>query len=234
MDDAERKYEEIKDLFKRMSNEMCEVVEFYYIWNTLTFSRSIPEVGKKSAEKNAEIITLYKDFFVPIEQSLLKTFIIGLVKFFDNDSRALSIANLKREIKKNKEIFTKELFEKTHPNLVKLGLIRETYQPISEETIQYIQKIKKKHKKLIGILKKIRTKQFAHTDMAVIENKDSIFVPNEVKQLINDVQEILNKLSVDFDDSSTVWDFLKDESINTTKFLLENLKKHEELTQKSL
>ena len=67
-------------------------------------------------------------------------------------------------------------------------------------------------------------KQFAHTDMEPIKGT---FVPNEVEALIVAVQEIFNKLSGNFDSSSTTWKHLKDESIRSTKFLFENLERGE-------
>ena len=94
-EDAKQKFIETQNLFKRMSHELiCVIVESYYIWRTLTFARSIPEVGKEKAEKVAKQMSLYKDFLMPTEQSHLNTFIIGLMKFFDKDTRALSFANL--------------------------------------------------------------------------------------------------------------------------------------------
>jgi hypothetical protein len=62
---AKQKFQEIQKLFKRLSDNMGRVVESYYIWETLVFSKSISEVGEERAKKNVKIITPHKDFFIP-------------------------------------------------------------------------------------------------------------------------------------------------------------------------
>lgn len=191
---------ETKLHFDRICNEICTIVESYYIWKTLVFSRSVPEVGKELASENALIINSYLDFFIPTEHSHQKTFIIGLVKLFDKNSSTLSIAGLIKEIKKNNSIF------------------------INQNTINYIEKFLKEHIIIINGLKDIRDKQFAHTDKKIIKGE---FIPNNVEILIDGVQEIFNKLSIDFDGSGTMFSHLKNNSIGQTNFLLEVLRKLE-------
>lgn len=222
---AKEKYLVVKELFRRMSHEMCVVVvESYYIWRTLTFSRSVPEVGQTKAEENAKLMNLYKDFFIPTEQSHLQTFIIGLMKFFDKDSRALSIQNLIKEIRDNEKIFTPEIMRMVHPNLEAMGAVTDDYTPIDQDTINQIEGIRQTHAALIENLRDIRDRQLAHTDMNTIT---STFVPNEVEVLIKAVQEMFNKLSSKFDLSNTLFDHLRDSSIGDTQFVLENLKRGE-------
>ncbi len=74
----EDKYKEIEGMFKRLSDQMCRVVQAFYLWRALVFARSIPEVGKKQAEKNVEIMGFHKNFFTQTEDSHLTTFIIGI------------------------------------------------------------------------------------------------------------------------------------------------------------
>lgn len=60
-EDAKQKFLEVQSLFRRMSNEeVCVLIESYYIWRTLTFARSIPEIGKEKASK----IAILKSFLV--------------------------------------------------------------------------------------------------------------------------------------------------------------------------
>ncbi|MEW6617053.1 MAG: hypothetical protein AB1333_01380 [Patescibacteria group bacterium] len=225
MDDkAKQKFIEVKELFNRMSHEIFAVVESYHIWRTLTFSRSIPEVGKEQAEKNAALLSLYKYFFIPTEQSHLQTFIVGLMKFFDKDSQALSIVGLIKKIEKNKSLFTADIIRSVYPNLDKIGAIKDDYVPIKQETINQIEQLRKSHEVLITNLKNIRDKQLAHTDMKAI---NGTFVPNEIEALIKTIQQTFNKLSNDFDLSSTIWDHLEDESIRSTQFVFENLERGE-------
>ena len=223
-ENAKKKFLEVKELFNRMSHEISAVIESYHIWPTLTFSRSIPEVGKEQAEKNAALLSLYKDFFIPTEQSHLQTFVIGLMKFFDRHSQALSIAGLIRELEKNKSIFTADVVRSTFKDPGGYDPIKDDYEPITQEIKDKIEELRKPHETLIANLKDIRDKQFAHADMETI---NGTFVPNEVEALIVAVQEMFNTLSGNFDSSSTIWNHLKDESIRSTQFVFENLNRGE-------
>lgn len=230
--EARKRFLMIQTLFRRMSfEEICVVVESYYIWRTLTFSRSIPEVGKDEAEKMAKTMSLYKDFFMPTEQSHLQIFILGLMKLFDKDPQALSIHNLIKRIQINKHIITSGVLADINPHLKAIGAIPEKYSPINEKDVEHFYQLQEKYKNLIGNLKNIRDKQFAHTDMKI---NNGTFVPNEIENLIEDVQGIFNKLSNGFDLSATTWDHLKDDSIRNTKFLLENLERGEKQRLKEI
>ncbi|MDO8460336.1 MAG: hypothetical protein Q7S74_04460 [Nanoarchaeota archaeon] len=223
---AKEKFLEIRDLFRRMSHEVCVVVESYYIWRTLTFARSIPEVGQEQAEKNAKLMALYKDFFIPTEQSHLQVFIIGLMKFFDKHPQALSIAALIKIIQENKGIFTADVLQLVYPDLAAIDAIKDDYSPITQDVVDHVEQLWEKHKGLIDSLKDVRDKQFAHTDTKTIKGT---FVPNEVEALIEAVQEMFNKLSGCFDLSFTIWDHLKEDSVRSTQFMLENLERGEVL-----
>jgi hypothetical protein len=222
---SKEKFSEIQQLFRRMSNEICVVVESYYIWRALTFARSIPEVGQERADKNAQLMGLYKDFFIPTEHSHLQVFIIGLMKFFDKNPSALSIRGLICQIQYNKEDLTVEDLKNAHPHLVGIDAVPKDYLPIKNETILFVDEIFEKYKELIPKLKDIRDKEFAHTD---IRAYSGTFVPNEIEILIKDIQDIFNRLSNDFDLSATVFNHLKEDSINNAHFLLETLEKGEE------
>lgn len=207
-----------------MSHEICVVVESYYIWRSLVFARSIPEVGQERADKNAKLMSVYKDFFIPTEQSHLQTFIIGLMKFFDRDSRSLSFANLLKVIGENKELFTPDVIREVFPHLDSIGAIKSDYTPIKQETIDRFEAFKLEHATLIESLKDVRDKQFAHTDMEPIK---ATFVPNEIEILITAIQEMFNTISADFDLSSTTFEHLQKDSIRSTTNLLENLERGE-------
>jgi len=216
---AKEKFLEIKELFWRLSQEMCTLVESYYIWRALAFARSIPEVGQEQADKTAKLMNSYKDFFMATEYSHLQTFVIGLMKFFDKYPQALSFAGLVREIEKNKKIFTLDLIKTIYPER---KIDHDNYEPIDQETMSHVEQLSVKYKSIIKSLKDVRDKQFAHTDIRPIKGT---FVPNEVESFIEAVQETFNKLSIRFDSSSTIWNHLKDDSIASTRFLLENLEK---------
>lgn len=228
-ENAKKKFLEVKGLFKRLSDEMCLVVESYYIWTTLTFSRSIPEVGEEEANKNANIMSIHKDFFIPTEESHLRTFVIGLMKFFDKDTRALSLDALIQEIGRNKDIFTPEVLRQVYPELAKIGAIEDDYVPIDEDVINKIEKLKKQYESVASTLKDLRDKKFAHSDRVTVIKGE--FVPLEVEKFIEAVQEMFNKLSGKFDLSSTTFDHLKEDSIRNTMQVLEDLGNAEKIRQ---
>ena len=221
---AKEKFKEIQEMFKRLSSEMCEVVESYHIWATLVFSRSILEIGKEKAEKNVEIMGLYKDFFVTTERNHMHAFIVGISKFFDRDSRVLSIQQLIQKIKESEDIITADIFKEVCPNRFFPEDFKDGYKPIHDKDVKYIEELRKKHEPIIGNLKTIRDKQSVHNDMKVIK---ATFIPNEVVKLIEAIQEMFNKLSGRFESSTTVWHHLKDDAVRSTKFLLENLERGE-------
>ena len=228
---AKEKFQEIQGLFKRLSHEMFEVVESYHIWATLVFSRSILEVGKEKAERNVAIMGLYKDFFVTTERNHMHAFIVGISKFFDRDPRALSVQQLIQKIKESEDIITAGIFKEACPDRFFPEDFKDGYKPIHDEDIKYIEELRKKHESVIGNLKTIRDKQSAHTDMEVIK---ATFVPNEVVELIEAVQEMFNKLSGRFESATTTWRHLKDDAVRNTEFLLENLERGEVARMKEI
>jgi len=221
---AKGKFQEIQRLFKRLSDEMCKVVESYYIWETLVFLRSIPEIGKEKAEKNAATMNLYNDFFITTEYNHMQAFTIGIAKFFDRDSRALSIRRLIQEIKESQDIITADLLMEIYPDRFYAEDFKDGYKPLHEEDLKLIIEFENRNELITSTLKTIRDKQFSHTDIEVIQKS---FIPKEVVGLIGEIQEMLNKLSSRFDRSETSWEMLKDESIRKTCFLLENLERGE-------
>jgi len=127
------KFEEILKIFKRLSDEMCKTVESFYVWETLYLSRSIPTVGKEQAERNVQVINSYLNFFLTTENSLIDSFIIGISKFFDIDSRNFSIYFLINEIKRNKEIFAKETLLQVYLNRFEENELVKNYSPIEKK-----------------------------------------------------------------------------------------------------
>jgi hypothetical protein len=224
-------FSEIQVLFRRLSHEVCSVIESYYIWRTLTFSRSIPEMGQEEADKNAELMTICKEFFMPTERAHLHFFVIGLMKFFDRKPPALSFVTLMDEIKKHADIFTPEVFRNVHPKLHQLGAIEEDYLPIRQEVIDDFQQLEINYEKQVGVLKTARDKQFAHTDFLTV---DLTFIPLEVEALIEAITEMFNKLSNCFELSSTTFDHLKEDAIRSTQLLLENFKRGEKVRMEEI
>jgi len=227
------KFEKILGSFNDLSEEMGKTVESFYIWKTLYLSRSVPTVGKERAERNVQIINLYLNFFLSTEDSHLNSFIIRISKFFDRDSRNLSIQFLINEIKNNKKNFTSETLVKLYPDRFDANEIEENYLPIKEEDELTIEKLKEQYLPVIKKLKLIRDKYSAHRSAHIgIQKIDRRFTFKEVEGLINAIQEMFNTIYYSFDRSSTCWDHIKEKAIRDTDFLFDNLYKGEQQRKK--
>lgn len=218
------KFKEIKSLFKRLSDEMCLIVESYYIWRTLTFAVSILEVGEEKANRNVQIISRYADFFVATRHSHFQTFVLGLYKFFDTTGGTLSVRKLIEEIDKYQYAFKPEVVRLALPQLGEHGLIPDDYTPIDAATLAKIAFLEAEQNRIRGTLENIRH-GVAH---AVLDKKQDVFIPAEVEYFISVVQEIFNTLSGKFDLSSTHWGHLQDGAIYATNYLLDDLERGEQ------
>ncbi len=110
-------------------------------------------------------------------------------------------------------------------------LKKNEYKPIHNDDLEYIENLRKKYESVINTLKKIKNERIAHMDMRAIEIS---FITKEVAELIEAIQRILNKLSGRFASFETNWSRLKDDAINQTKLLLENLEKGQEQRMKEI
>lgn len=227
----EEKFNELKTLFKRLSDEMCLLVEAFYGWRALVFSRSIIEVGEEQANKNVAIMRHHSDFFQVTEQGLLNTLILGISKFYDKHPKALSIDVLIKKLREYSSDITADLLEKIRPGTVFFSdEERASFVAFKEEDATEIEALRQKNESVIKSLKDIRDKTVAHTDIIPIKGS---FIPNEVEQLIKDTQEIFNKLSR-FDRSTTMWEHLGDHIKNDITFILENLERGEKVRQEEI
>lgn len=92
----------------------------------------------------------------------------------------------------------------------------------------------RKYSKIRENLKLIR-----HSSVHIIPKTDDkfsnrSFVPKDVDDFIDAIQEILNTISSRFDRSTTQWDYLKENAIRDTNFLLENLYRGEKQRKKEI
>jgi len=191
-------------------------------------------VGKKNAETAVKVFNLYKDFFIQTEDSHLDFFVITILKFFDSDNRSLSLHSLVNEISENKDVFTSDTLIGMYPDRFNDEEFKKTYKPIKDEDIYKIKNdIKGIRRKLpvLQTLKDIRNKQVAHYE---IEFTKLSFIPNEVGDLINAIQDVMNKISSRIEESETSWNNLKDGAIEDTNRIIENLHKGEQLRLKEI
>lgn len=230
----EEQYKEVEGMFKRLSDQMCHVVQAFYLWRVLVFSRSIPEVGKEQAEKNVEIIRSYQNFFAQTENSHLETFIIGITKFYDRDLRSLTLDAIINKMCEYQNDITAETLINIYPDRFDKDELRADYRPFDEADLVDIGNLRQENKQVLENLIVIRNKQAAHTNIEII---NVTFIPTEVEKFIEDTQKIFNKLQERFSRASTVWDHMKEGVERDTRLLYENLhrgevQRKEEIRQK--
>jgi len=216
----EEKYKEIERLFKRLSDEMCRVVQSFYIWESLVFSRSIIEAGEEQAKKNVEIMSFHKDFFNQTEDSHLTTFIIGISKFYDRNPKSLTLNTIIEKMREYQKDITAETLMNVYPNRFNKEELRFNYKSFDERDINGIDVLWQDNKRIADNLRAIRNKRIAHNNIELIE---ITFVPKEVEKFIGDTQEIFNKLQGRFSEASTTWNHMKEDAERDTSTLLENL-----------
>ncbi len=223
---GKKKFLEIQTKLKKLSDEMLQVVQAYYLWQASAFSRSIPEEGIENAENNVKLQNKYKTFLMQAEHSHLNTFIIGISKFFDRDPRTLNIQHIIDEIAESKEILTSEVIVDIYPTRFK-GEEIKSYTAYDEKDIEEIKILREKHNHVIKALKAIRDKSIAHIDIKTIKVNSGNFIPIEVEKLIIAIQQMFNKISSRFDRSETRWDHLKEAALDETRLIYENLERGE-------
>lgn len=222
------KFNEVQGLFKRLSDEMCSVVEAFYLWRALIFSRSTKMVDEEQANRNAKLLTMYKYFFSQAEASLLSTFIIGISKFYDSDPRSLTLQTLIEKLRNYQNDINADILLGLFPNRFNEEEIRKEYKPFDESDVKEIEELRKKNEKVIGDLKTIRNKQRAHTNL---EAFSGTLIPNEVEELIKATQKMFNKLQERFGRATTMWDHFQEYAERDVRYLLENIARGEEKRQ---
>ncbi len=231
LSDNAKKFIEIKEYFNRLNSEMSNVVQSFYIWEYLYFSRSITRLGEEKAKNNTETMNLYKNFFIQIENSHVSYFITGIVKFFDEDSEALTLHSLMKKIREDKDSLNAKIITEVYPERFDENEIHENYLPIKLEDQRKIKQFKKEYAPLIKELRNIRHKELAHNDIELVDVK---FIPEKIESFIETIQKILNLISNNFDRSVTDWSGIKNGAIKDVELLFENLKRGEEKRLKDI
>jgi hypothetical protein len=216
---------EIRDeYFRPLSSVMFGTVNAYYLWQALKFAISIPEVGEEKANRNVKIMSEYKYFFSTAEYASLDTAIIGLMKFFDKNPRALSLASLHKKMYECKDIITADTLLEVYPDRFHDDDIRGKYSIYKQEDVDHLDEFRNKNELVIKTLKDIRDTRLAHRD---IKPSSSTFIPIEVEALIKEVQDAFNKLSATFESSTTLWDHLEERVNDDVQYVLDNLERGE-------
>ena len=199
------------DIFKIVRDRMYSALNSYFIWKIMNQLMNINgETGKNGAQENLDlVINKYKYFFQEIIISSYKTFILDLSVFFDSDK-----------------------YDETFSLNKLINLIQKEDNGLNiEEIKKEIEKIKKPHGKLIGLILKLRNQDAAHQGINPSQHK---LVYSEVEDLFKAVHSILNKLTLYYDNSVTSWGHVEKDMKHDIDLIFNNLKRGELLRLKEI
>lgn len=191
-------------IFREARSRMLSAFSSYFIWKHIIKSININEVGLKEAEKNVERINKYSFFTLPTIDSHYQRFILCSCLFFESEKYedTLSLGKLKQ--------------------IVKDSAGNEAFINLEKE----ISEIKRKNGKGISLLIKLRNEEVVHRKIDI--NKKPISIEfSLIEDTFRGMQDIFNKLSKFFDDSSTMWDMIERDAVWHTNWVIENIDRGE-------
>jgi len=187
-----------RKLFDRLITQFYFAYSTFIIWDEFQKALASNHVGKKLAKENCNILKKYDQFF-NIKKAGRDYALINLAKFFDKKSK-------------------KEGQPLTLKYLAKRFLERE-------DKLQIKNWEKKNEEALIRLIK-LRNRVLAHNDIEIPDETISI---DEIYKIFEFVEKYLNSLSKSSRLNSGIWLFshVKDNAINDTQNLINDLKKYE-------
>ena len=148
-------------------------------------------------EEAIGILNYHRGFFIPVRNALYQTMMMGFAKVFDKDTRTISLINLLRKAKNDTT------------NLVPHLSISDL-QDMDDRLLQ--------HETILDKIKSLRDQQLAHQDAN--PKPSSPPQKGEIDSLINNLEEVFNKLSSGHNQSLYNWFFQKNRSATETSEIL--------------
>jgi len=136
-------------------------------------------------DDSAEALNRYRGFFLPARDALLWMSLLQFAKVFDRDPRTASLRNLLNAAKTNQAQLAPS---STTEELNNIGQEIDNKQEILER------------------LQRVRSQRIAHHD--AIKSGDSSVLYGEVRQLVEDIKSMYNKLRCGHDGVTTSFDRL--------------------------
>lgn len=189
-------------IFSLAKNRMYSALNAYHIWKYVEQAININnEGGAAKAQENLDwVINKYQYFFRQTGINSYKTFIADLAIFFDSEKYEESFS-LKKVI----------------------AAVKDTGVDMGELEKE-IEEIKKPHGKLITLIMKLRNQDVAHQ---ALDPKQHIIKYEEVEALFEAVQQIMNKLSIHYNDLVVSWRHVEGDMRNDMDLVFKNLKRGE-------
>jgi hypothetical protein len=159
-------------------------------------------------EEVVNTLDRHRGFFIPVQNALYDTMIMGFAKVFDRDRRTMSLVNLLREAKDS----TVDLV----PHL-------------SISDIQAMEYQLSQHEHVRASIKNLRDQKLAHSDANPKPSRPP--KKGEMDNLIKTVEEVFNELSSGHDKSVYSWSFQQNRSTMDTSEVIRILRAEMDKTQ---
>lgn len=204
----------------------------FYIFETLKKLKSPPHAGKNKVVENVKVMNNFINFFTTIEESNRFYFFVELAKFFDGDSRTLTIKKILEGIEKNIDKLTKEAFLEYLESINRpINPYVHKYTGISKKDISLIKRSLLNIKPITDKIWEYRSTWLAHDD---INKKNWPINRKELKKVFDVIEKILNKLSNKIDWSTTSYKFVMKECEKETKLLVKYLIEYKKIRLKKI
>jgi hypothetical protein len=150
----------------------------------------------------ARALNRYRGFFLSARKSLNDMALLQFAKVFDHDPRTVSLHNLLSAARSNPTVLV----------------------PYAEgDDLQNLERKIDSNEELLGHLKNYRDQRLAHHDREV--TKDTSLPHGQVRQLVDDVEDMYNSLSRGHEQSITSFDFIcrqaREHTSNAMKIMCE-------------
>ncbi len=144
-------FKKVTEWIKRLRSRYMYTLAAHRTFLELDRVRTETYSGKKTAQKNVEVLKKYNYYFLPSKEGILYYLIIELAKFFEVDSRedSLTLDHLLNYTEKNLQYLTKDYFKEYHKDRKFLTRDIELLEEISLSEIKSFRKrIKNNQRKI--------------------------------------------------------------------------------------
>jgi hypothetical protein len=217
---------EFSELFKKIKklrSRYLNTLSAYKVYDCINNLSASNKVGKKKSSKNVETLNDFKYFFIISKEACRCYFLIEIAKFFDRDTRALTVFNVLDYSEENLNKLTKEYFLRYHKDR---KILPELFKNYEELKLLDINKMREKIKLKRGLIEKLityRNKFLAHDDV----NKIRINITaKEVEQILNLIRGIIDIYYLKLDFSTNSYRNYKEMPVADTVRLIKYLQKH--------
>ncbi len=186
------------------TDKMLSAFTAFYIWKWFSEAINVNNQGEDIAEKNVSILNKYRNFFQQIIISSYESFVTDLAVFFDAGKYETSFS------------LTKVL------SVFSIQLSEEQFAKLRDDVLA----IKNRHGVQIAFILELRNKEVSHKEIVPTKR---VLVFSEIEELFKAVQEILDRISLEYDRSTTTWKHVEDGVKQDLNLIIDNLNRGEKL-----